>query len=96
MLASQDALRRPPDGESLKGDRLARAGSFNLRFTRVSRSAKLDVAAAGRTAAIAINRRRLPFAFAIGAAILAALVRRTVASGMSAFLFLVSHVLYSP
>ena len=57
---------------------------------------KLDVVAAGRAAAIAINRRRLAFALTIGAAILATLVRRAIASGMSAFLFFVSHYFDSP
>jgi len=54
---------------------------------------KLDVTAAGRAAAIAINGHRVAFALAVGAAILAAFVRRAIASNMSTFLFFVSHSL---
>jgi hypothetical protein len=52
---------------------------------------ELDVAAAGRTAAVAINSGRLAFAFAVRAAIFAVLVGGTVAGGMGAFFSLVSH-----
>jgi hypothetical protein len=64
------------------------------RETRFTLSWKLDVAAAGRAAAIAIDGGRLAFAFAIGAAIFAVLIRRTIAGGMGAFLFLVSHIFF--
>jgi hypothetical protein len=88
-------MRAPPERGELNGERLKRA-SLSTSETRFNRSAPLDVAAAGRATAIAINRRCLAFAFAVGAAILAALVRRAIASGMRAFLFLVSHFFDSP
>jgi hypothetical protein len=52
---------------------------------------ELDVAAAGGTAAVAINRRRAGLALTVGAAILLAFVRRAGATGVRAFFILVSH-----
>jgi hypothetical protein len=52
---------------------------------------KLDVAAAGRTAAVAINRRGAGLALTVGAAILLAVVGRAGATGVRALFILVSH-----
>jgi hypothetical protein len=52
---------------------------------------ELDVAAARLTAAVAINRRRLAFAFAVRATIFAVLVGGAVTGGVGAFFSLVSH-----
>ena len=57
---------------------------------------ELDVAAAGGTTAVAINRRRTGFALTISAAIFLALVRGAGATGIPAFVCVVGHSFNSP
>jgi fatty acid desaturase len=76
--------------------RPAEVQTFNARGRGFSRSEKLDVAAAALTAAIAINRRCVSFALAVGAAKFAAFVGRAVTGGMSTFFHLVGHFFSSP